>query len=109
MSKEEQIRLSVSQLKEKLGIDADVSLIDAVAKHLGVALLSDDASLVACGDDSERETIKEKFLKGKLGLTENDNLDEAIEKICEDMGKSNPQKRRVAFYYLLAKHYGKTL
>ncbi len=109
MSKEEQLRLSVLQLKEKLGIDADASLLDAVAKHLGVALLSDDASLVACGDDTERETIKEKFLKGKLGLTDSDNLDEAIEKVCNDMGKSNPQKRRIAFYYLLAKHYRKTL
>ena len=39
-----------------------------------------DAMLVACSDPSERERVRESFLKRKLGLTEADAaLDMAIE------------------------------
>lgn len=109
ITKEEYIRLSVDQLKEKLNLDPDMDLLEAVVKHLGIAALGGDASLVSCEQESERETIKEKFLKGKLGLSDSDDLDAAIEEVCEQLGTSNTQKRRAAFYYLLAKRYGKTL
>jgi hypothetical protein len=108
-TKEEYTNYCVKQLKEKLNIDADAALMGAVVKHMGIAALGGDASLVSCGQESEKQTIKEKFLKGKLGLSDSDGLDAAIEKICMDLGESNTQKYRGAFYYLLAKKYGKTL
>ncbi len=108
-TKEEYIKVNVEQLKEKAGVDADMGQLEAIVKHLGIAAQGGDASLVSCGQESEMETIKEKFLKGKLGLTDGDDLDAANTKVCEDLGVSNTQKYRAAFYYLLAKHYGKTL
>ncbi len=108
-TKEEYIKVNVEQLKEKAGVDADMPLLEAVVKHMGIAAQGGDASLVSCGQESELETIKEKFLKGKLGLTDGDDLDASIAKVCEDLGHSNSQKYRAAFYYLLAKQYGKTL
>jgi len=108
-TKEEYIKVNVEQLKEKVGVDADMDLLEAVVKHMGIAAQGGDASLVSCGQESELELIKEKFLKGKLGLSDGDDLDAAIAKVCEDLGHSNPQKYRAAFYYLLAKNYGKTL
>lgn len=108
-TKEEYIKLNVEQLKEKVNVDADMNQLEAIVKHLGIAAQGGDASLVSCGQESEKETIKDKFLKGKLGLTDGDALDAAIAKVCEDLGVSNTQKYRAAFYYLLAKHYGKTL
>ncbi len=108
-TKEQYTKLSVDQLKEKLNIEADMDLMNAVVKHMGIAALGGDASLVSCGQDSEMETIKNSFLKGKLGLSDSDGLDAAVEKVCEELGKSNTQKYRAAFYYLLAKHFGKTL
>jgi len=108
-TKEEYMNLNVKQLKDKAGVVADMGQLEAVVKHLGIAAQGGDASLVSCGQESERETIKEKFLKRKLGLDDSDGLDASIEKVCQDLGESNAQKYRAAFYYLLAKNYGKTL
>jgi hypothetical protein len=108
-TKEQYTKLCVDQLKEKLNIEADMELMDAVVKHMGIAALGGDASLVSCDQDSERETIKDSFLKGKLGLSDSDGLDAAVEKVCKELGESNTSKYRGAFYYLLAKHYGKSL
>ena len=108
-TKDEYIKLNVGQLKEKAGVDADMDQLEAIVKHLGIASQGGDASLVSCGQESELETIKVKFLKGKLGLSDADGLDAAIAKVCEQLGTSNTQKYRAAFYYLLAKDYGKTL
>ena len=108
-TKEEYIKLNVKQLKEKANIDADMNQLEAIVKHLGIAALGGDASLVSCEQESELELIKDNFLKNFLGLKNGDNLEASIKKVCEDLGISNTQKYRAAFYYLLAKHYGKTL
>ncbi|MGB5262974.1 MAG: DUF2853 family protein [Lutimonas sp.] len=108
MSKEEYIALSAKQLKEKCNIDADADLLEGIVKHLGIAALGGDASLVSCEQESELNTIKENFLMKKLGLQDGANLDAAIKKTCEALGASNPLKRRAAFYYLLCKEFGIT-
>ncbi|MEN8186947.1 MAG: DUF2853 family protein [Bacteroidota bacterium] len=109
MSREEHVALSAKQLKEKCNIDADMTLLDTIAKGLGIAAMGGDASLVAGNQETELQTIKDSFLKGKLGLSDGDDLDGAITKVNEMLGESNPQKQRAAFYYLLAKHFNKTL
>ena len=66
-----------------------------------------DSSFVACSDSSERDRVREHFLKKKLGLAMPDaELDEAIIEICQRMAKDR-DKHRVTFYYLLAEKYGK--
>ena len=54
---------------------------------------------------SDRTNIKDNFLKGRLGLNDDTNLDEAIDLVNTRMG-STPKYRPV-FYYLLTKHLGK--
>ena len=54
---------------------------------------------------SDRENIKDNFLRGRLGLYGNTDLDEAIDVVNTRMG-STPKYRPV-FYYLLTKHLGK--
>ena len=45
----------------------------------------------------------------KLGIMQPDEeLDAAIENVCEIMGRSNKHKYRALFYALLAKNFGKT-
>ncbi len=86
---------------------ADEAAVRGIVKHLGVALQSRDASFVACQDKSERDRVRESFLKKKLGLTESDvELDKAVVEICQKM-HSDRDKSRVAFYYMLAEKYGK--
>ncbi len=82
-------------------------LYHAIMKHLGPSVHDNDASKVACTDDSERKTIKEKFLIGKLGLEDSEELDKAIEQVCHAMGDSNRSKSRPTFYYLLTAIFNK--
>ncbi len=87
--------------------DADDSAIKGIVWNCGIALRSKDGSYVSCADKSERERVREGFLKTKLALRDGDTeLDKAIAFVCERM-KSDRSKSRVTFYYLLAERYGK--
>ena len=86
---------------------ADDGVINGIVKHCGIALQQRDASLVACADKSERDRVRDSFLKKKLGLTLPDGeLDKAVVEVCERM-KSERDKARVTFYYLLAEKFDK--
>ncbi|HEY7297315.1 MAG TPA: DUF2853 family protein [Xanthobacteraceae bacterium] len=87
--------------------NADDAAIKGIVKHCGIALQSRDSSFVACGDKSERDRIRDSFLKKKLALTQpNAELDAAIMDVCQKM-KADRDKSRVAFYYMLAEKYEK--
>ena len=97
------------EMTGKLGMGrVDGKLLTAIAKSLGPSIYRKDASLVACSEKKERETIKKKFLIKKLGLKEGAALDNAIQYVCEEMGSRNRNKHRVIFYYLLVKKLKKT-
>jgi hypothetical protein len=86
---------------------ADEKAVAAIIKHLGIALKSKDASLVACSSKDELERVRESWMKKKLGLGDDDkSCDAAIAEICTKM-KADRDKQRVTFYYLLAEKYGK--
>ncbi|MBX9589098.1 MAG: DUF2853 family protein [Hyphomonadaceae bacterium] len=85
----------------------DAASVAGLIKHLGIALKGKDSALVACSDKSERDRVRDHFLKKKLGLTQADaDLDKAIFDICQRMHQDQ-DKQRVTFYYLLAEKYGK--
>lgn len=95
---------ALAEFKEEtknLGIHIHEELFHAIVDHLGPAIHDRDASLVACSDPEELKTVKENFLMGKLGMPDSPKLDEAIEQVCEALGKSNRNKHRATFYYLL--------
>jgi Protein of unknown function (DUF2853) len=86
---------------------ADDGVVNGIVKHCGIALQHRDASLVACADKSERDRVRDSFLKKKLGLTLPDaELDKAVVEVCERM-KAERDKARVTFYYLLAEKFEK--
>jgi phage host-nuclease inhibitor protein Gam len=86
---------------------ADEKAVAAIIKHLGIALKGEDTSLVACSSKDELTRVRESWCKKKLALAHSDaDLDKAIKSVCETM-KGDKNKSRVAFYYLLADHYGK--
>lgn len=91
----------------KLGLHFHEELYHAIMKHLGPAIHDADASLVACSDDKELNTVKKNFLIDKLGLEDGPELDEAIQNVCEVMGESNRRKHRATFYYLLTVKFDK--
>ncbi|MEL6661599.1 MAG: DUF2853 family protein [Pseudomonadota bacterium] len=81
---------------------------EKIVGHLGIALRNRDSSLVSCSDQGELDRVREKWLRGKLGLAHTTpELDAAISAICEKLKPEGGNKGRVTFYYLLAEHFGK--
>ena len=94
----------VKKYAKKINEDA----VAGIVKHCGIALRSKDASMVSCSQKPELDRVRDSFLKKKLELTDSDDkLDRAIDDVCEKMGRSNKNKSRVTFYYLLAENYSK--
>jgi outer membrane protein OmpA-like peptidoglycan-associated protein len=86
--------------------DADEGVVNKIVNYCGIALQSRDGQLVAMADPKECETVRENYLKKKLGLTQSDSvLDDAIQSVREVM-KADRTKNRVTVYYLLARHFG---
>ena len=105
--RDELIEKYAEDLKEKCGMSPDMDLLTKVTIGCGPSIYDDDASTVASSQESELETVKENFLMKKLGLPDGPELMAAIEKAVETYGKSERNKYRAVFYYLLVKHFGK--
>lgn len=85
----------------------DEDFLKATAKGLGPSIYLADASKVSCSDKDELDRVKKNYLIKKLGLKDGPKLDDAIKAVCNQMGSSNRNKYRVAFYYLLSENLGK--
>lgn len=108
MSKrDELIAKYATDLKEKCGVSADMDLLTKVVVGLGPSIYNPDSSTVSSSDEKELATVKNNFLIKKLGLSESDKLDDAIDSVMETYGKSNRNKYRAVVYYLLVKHFKK--
>ncbi len=103
MSKlDEKIELYQAENK-KLNLGLSDDYIAKISKSLGPAIYRADTEIVACGDKSELDRIRNNYLKKKLGLEDaNDKLDEMIQRVCKKLGTSNRRKFRSLFYGLLA-------
>ena len=109
MSKFDQaIETYIKSLNDKAGVrDVNVDLLRSITKSLGPSIYNQDAAKVACSDKKELSRIKESFLIDKLGLDDDPSLDEAIDQVCETLGRSNRNKYRAVFYYLLVQRFEK--
>jgi hypothetical protein len=96
-----------ADLKEKCGVDADMDLLTKVTIGCGPSIYNKDSSTVSSSDSKELETVKNNFLIKKLGLSDSEDLDGAIDAVMEQYGKSTKAKYRAVVYYLLTKHFGK--
>ena len=82
------------------------ALMGNLGDHFGTDA-SLDAQTVAASDKEELERIKANFLIKKLGLKDGPSLMEGINAAVDTYGKSERNKFRAVFYYLLVKHFGK--
>lgn len=87
--------------------NVNTAALDGMAKNYALALSNKDSQYVAASDESERATVRDNFLKKKLGLTNSDaELDAAVVAVGETM-KADRMKSRLAFYYILAEKFNK--
>ncbi|MBD3793834.1 MAG: DUF2853 family protein [Campylobacterales bacterium] len=106
--RDEKIVEMIAEAK-RLNLDISDDLITKVVIGLGPSVYNKDSESVACSQAKELETVRENFLKKKLGLTLDDaELTAAIKEVCEQLGSSNKSKKRVHIYALLAMKFDKT-
>ncbi|MDX5398699.1 MAG: DUF2853 family protein [Actinobacteria bacterium] len=92
---------------KKYAPDADDAVVANILKTYRLVLSKQDSAYVAMSDATEVATVRERFLKKKLGLTEDDaTLDAAIAEVGKRM-KADRTKSRATVYYLLAEKFGK--
>lgn len=108
MSKrDELIAVYAADLKEKCNHEADMDFLTKVVIGCGPSIYNKDSATVAGSQQSELDTVKNNFLIKKLGLKDSPELDQAIDAVLEQYGKSNKNKYRAVVYYLLAVHFKK--
>lgn len=92
---------------KKYAPKADDDVLANMEKTYRLVLSKPDNALVSFSDKAELKTVRENFLKKKLGLTNSDDeLDSAIEQVGDTM-KDGSRNGRLAVYYLLAEKFGK--
>lgn len=108
MSKrDELIAKYADDLKNKIGVNPDMDLLTKVTIGCGPAIYNADAATVSGSDQSELDTVKNNFVKNKLGVTNDADADKAIAKVMDKYGSSNRNKYRAVVYYMLTKELGR--
>lgn len=88
--------------------NADDAVLEKMHSSYRMVLSHADSALVSFSDPEECKTVRENYLKKKLGLTQSDaELDAGIAEIGEKHFKGSRRNGRLAVYYLLAEKYGK--
>lgn len=105
--RDELIAKYADDLKNKCKVTPDMALLTKVTIGCGPSIYDNDAQTVAASDKEELERIKTNFLIKKLGLKDGANLMEGINAAIETYGKSERNKFRAVFYYLLVKQFGR--
>ncbi|MEO0415186.1 MAG: DUF2853 family protein [Verrucomicrobiota bacterium] len=106
MSKLDDLLVKFTEDLEGIGEKVDAKLLHAVAKACGPSIYRADAKLVAASDPKEVDRVKKNFCIKKLGVADNEKLDEGIKEVLKSYNKR--QKQRAVVYYLLVKKFRKS-
>lgn len=108
MSKrDELIEKYAGDLKDKCGVKPDMDLLRKVTIGCGPSIYNRDAATVSSSDEKELATVRNNFIKKKLGVNDDKKADAAIEAAMNAYGKSTKAKYRAVVYYLITKELKK--
>lgn len=107
MSKRNDLIAKYHQEMKNLNISFNEELFEKVVIGCGPAIFTKDSETVSSSSETELNTVRQNFLIKKLGLADSNELDKAIEEVIEKFGKSNRNKYRAIFYYLLVEKFKK--
>jgi len=105
--RDEWIQKYADDLRNKCVMEPDMDLLTKVTIGCGPSIYNSDAQTVSGSDTAELNTVKNNFLIKKLGLPDDEHLMGGIQKTIETYGRSERNKYRAVFYYMLTKHFGK--
>ena len=104
--RDELIQKYARDLEQKCNVSPDMDLLRKVTIGCGPSIYNADASTVSSTDPDELRTVRDGFLKRRLGLSDSEDLEGGIDAVMETYGRSNRNKYRAVVYYLLTKHFG---
>lgn len=108
MSKRDELITRYSRdLTEKFNVNVDNELLTNITVSLGPSIYNSDAATVSSSDESEVQRVKDNFLIRKLSLTDQSDMDKALDEVFYTYGKTNRNKYRAVIYYMLTKHFNK--
>ncbi|MDX1445771.1 DUF2853 family protein [Lishizhenia sp.] len=107
MSKRSDLINKYHQEMNTLNISFDAALFEKVVIGCGPAIFTRDSETVSASSETEINTVRQNFLIKKLGLADTPELDKAIDEVIEKFGRSNKNKYRAIFYYLLVEKFKK--
>ncbi|WP_353777789.1 DUF2853 family protein [Winogradskyella sp. 3972H.M.0a.05] len=108
MNKRDELIVKYAEdLKDKCSIDPDMDLLTKVTIGCGPAIYNRDSATVSASDEKELETVKENFIKNKLGIDDETVADAALNKAMDIYGRSTKNKFRAVVYYLITKELNK--
>jgi hypothetical protein len=84
---------------------ADAEAVERIIKYLGVALKNPRSIHIDPLEEKQAVRVREKWCARKLGCTDADKAGMAINMAALAM-EADAEKRRVTFYYLVAKQLG---
>jgi len=96
-----------ADLKDKCGVKPNMDLLTKVTIGCGPSIYNRDAATVSSSDPKELATVKNNFIKKKLGVKSDADADKAIDKVMDKYGRSTKSKYRAVVYYLLTKQLKK--
>lgn len=105
--RDELIAKYASDLKDKCGVKPDMDLLTKVTIGCGPSIYNRDAATVSSSDEKELATVKNNFIKKKLGVKSDADADKAINAAIDKYGRSTKAKYRAVVYYLIAKELKK--
>lgn len=105
--RDELIQRYAEDLRGKCETEPDMDLLRGVTIGCGPSIYNRDSATVSASSTAELNTIKDRFLKGKLGLEESERLMGRIQSVMTTYGRENRSKYRAVVYYLLVKHFGR--
>ncbi len=85
-----------------------MNLLDWAVDRVGPANYNADGQLVAMSDETEVKTVYNNFVADELAETDEEKGMQAIQAVGDQM-KGESRKYRAVVYYMLAKHYGKSV
>lgn len=101
MSKFDEALAKYEKQLESMGMEYDADLLRKITKGLGPSIYNRDSSTVACSDANEVARVKESFLMKKMGMTDEEEAETAVEAVCAKY--KGTTKYRAIFYYMLVK------
>ncbi len=105
--REELIHKYAETIRNKFGQEPDMDLLTKVTIGLGPSIYNRDSANVSGTDEKELDRVKQNFLIGKLGLSESEQLDNALRELLDRYGASERTKYRAVIYYLLTRKFGR--